>query len=84
MTHMSASQIRTEFADALNRVAYKSERIVLHRQGKAIAALVPIEDLEALQRAEDREDLRDARAAAEEAEREGTTSLGDFKKELGL
>jgi prevent-host-death family protein len=81
---MSASQIREEFAEALNRVIYKGERIVLRRRGKDVAALVSMEDLEVLQAAENREDIRDARAAREEAEREGTTPLADFKKELGL
>src|SRR4030065_531258 len=33
---------------------------------------------------ESREEFRGARAAKEEAEREGTTPLADFKKELGL
>ena len=84
MTRMSASQIREEFADALNRVIYKGERIVLRRRGKDVAALISIEDLEVLQELENREDVRDARAAKEEAEREGTTPLADFKKELGL
>jgi prevent-host-death family protein len=84
LTRMSASQIREEFAEALNRVIYKGERIVLRRRGKDVAALVSMEDLEVLQAAENREDIRDARAAREEAEREGTTPLADFKKELGL
>jgi len=84
MTRMSASQIREEFAEALNRVIYKGERIVLCRWGKDVAALVSVEDLEILQGMENREDIRDARAAKEEAEREGTTPLADFKKELGL
>jgi prevent-host-death family protein len=81
---MSASQIREEFAEALNRVVYKGERIVLRRRGKDVAALVSMEDLELLQAAENREDLRDARAAKAEAERKGMTPLADFKKELGL
>jgi prevent-host-death family protein len=84
LTRMSASQIREEFAEALNRVVYKGERIVLRRRGKDVAALVSMEDLELLQAAENREDLRDARAAKAEAERKGTTPLADFKKELGL
>jgi prevent-host-death family protein len=81
---MSASQIREEFAEALNRVIYKGERIVLCRRGKDVAALISVEDLEVLQGVENREDIRDARAAKEEAEREGATPLADIKKELGL
>lgn len=42
------------------------------------------DDLRAIQRVEDMEDLKDSRTAKEEAKREGTTTLADFKKELGL
>jgi len=84
VNRMSASQIRDEISDALNRVVYQGERIVLRRRGKDVAALVSMEDLQAIQKLEDLEDLKDARAAKEEAEREGTTALTDFKKEIGL
>jgi prevent-host-death family protein len=45
----------------LNRVAYRGERIVLHRRGKDLAVLVPVEDLARLEELEDREDVRVAR-----------------------
>jgi len=43
------TQARAEFADLVNRVVYGSERIVVTRHGKAIAALVPAEDLARLE-----------------------------------
>jgi len=84
VNRMSASQIRDEISEALNRVAYQGERIVLRRRGKDIAALVSMDDLRSIQKVEDLEDLKDAQAAKEEANREGMTTLADFKKELGL
>jgi prevent-host-death family protein len=84
MTRIAASEVRRDFADAVNRVAYRGERIVLHRRGRDLAALVPIEDLELLRELEDRLDLEAARAALAEAKRRGTKPWKTLKAELGL
>ncbi|MBI5576434.1 MAG: type II toxin-antitoxin system prevent-host-death family antitoxin [Deltaproteobacteria bacterium] len=81
MTRMSASKVRDEFSDALNRVAYKGERIVLRRRGKDVAVLVPVEDLELLEEIEDRIDIEAAKKALKE---KGGISWKQLKKELGL
>jgi prevent-host-death family protein len=81
MTRLSASAVREEFSETLNRVAYKGERIVLERRGKDVAALVPIEDLELLEELEDRMDLDAARKALKE---QGSISLDELKVELGI
>ncbi len=81
MTRLTASAVREEFSETLNRVAYKGERIVLERRGKDVAALVPVEDLVLLERLEDRMDLEVARKALEEP---GSVSLGELKAELGI
>jgi prevent-host-death family protein len=79
---MSASDARKDFADVVNRAAYKGERIVLERRGKNVAAIVPIEDLEMLEALEDRLDLEAAkRALAEGGENVPWETL---KAELGL
>lgn len=44
------TQARAELAELVSRVGYSGERIVLTRHGRALAALVPVEDLEALER----------------------------------
>ncbi len=82
MTRLPASQVRTELADTLNRVAYGGERIVLHRRGKDVAVLVPLADLELLRALEDRLDNE----AADEALREPGTSISwkKAKVDLGL
>ena len=75
MTTMTIMQARNGFADALNRVRYGGERILIARRGKPIAALVSAEELEVLQRIEDAEDLRDARKALAEYKRNPASAI---------
>lgn len=86
MTRLAASEAYKDFSDTLDRVAEKGERIILHRQGKNVAVLIPVEDLALLEELEDRLDVEDFRAAKEEWEREGrqTTPLDEVVKELGI
>ena len=42
MIRLTASKARDHFADTLNRVAYRGERIVLYRRGKELAAMVSV------------------------------------------
>jgi prevent-host-death family protein len=44
------TQARADLAELVSRVGYSGERILLTRHGKALAALVPVTDLEALER----------------------------------
>ena len=64
MAQMAASAAREEFAEVLNRVAYGKERIVLHRHGKPLVAIIPVEDLQLLEHLieeeEDRIDVEEA------------------------
>lgn len=84
MAHITASKVRKDFSDTVNRVAYAGERVVLQRRGKEIAAVVPIEDLKLLEALEDRMDLADARAALAEAKKKGAKSLQAVLKELDI
>ena len=57
----SATQKRPEtFSHSLARVVTKRERVVVHRRGKAVAALIPLEDLALLEELEDRLDVQEA------------------------
>jgi prevent-host-death family protein len=49
-SEIAVTQAREDLADLVNRVAYGSERIVLTRHGKPVAALVSREDLALLER----------------------------------
>ena len=84
MLSMSTGEARDQFSTVINRAAFGKERIVLTRRGKALVAIVPIEDLEILQELEDRLDLEDARAALVEAKEKGTIPWEKIKVDLGL
>ena len=68
---MNIVEIRKNMADALNRVAYRGDRIVLERRGKGVAALVSMEDLNLLKRVEDEFWANEALKAEAEAEAKG-------------
>lgn len=84
MEQKTASEARQNFADLVNQVAYGNERVVIHRHGKELAAVVPMSDLQLLHDLESRIDLDDAREALKEAQQKGTVTLADVKRELGL
>jgi prevent-host-death family protein len=63
---VSATIIRQSFSESLNRAAYGGERVVVHRHGKPVAAVVPIEDLRLIEEMEDEGDIRAARKARKE------------------
>ena len=78
---MSASLAREKFADVVNRVEYRGERVIVQRHNRDVAAVIPIEDLDLLRRVEDRIDIKDALKALKEPR--GKTSK-QLKAELGL
>lgn len=78
---VSTVNARKQFSDVINRVAYGKERVVLTRRGKAIVAVVPMEDMELLERMED---LLDIEAAKEAMKEPGTIPWDRAKAELGL
>jgi len=78
---LSITTVRDNLADALNRVAYGGERVVLKRRGKGVAALVSMEDLAHLEDSENESDLKAARKARKE---KGGITLEQYKKKLGL
>jgi len=78
---MSVKTIRDNLADAINRVAYAGERVILTRKSKGVAALVSMEDLAALQKLEDEADVKAARKARKE---KGSIPLATIKARLGM
>ena len=83
-TIMKIADIRNNLADAINRVVYTKERIILERRGKKVAALIPVEDLEFLEELEDQADIRAAKKALKHYKKHGGISLEDYKKKYGL
>jgi prevent-host-death family protein len=68
----------------VNRAAYGKERVVVKRRGKALAAIVPIEDIEALEELEDEIDERIAAKRLMAWERGGRKSipLAEVKRKI--
>lgn len=82
MTTLSITEIRDNLSEAINRVAYKGERVLVCRSGKNVAAIVSVEDLAAIENMEDRRDVEAAEAAlAESSER---IPYEQVRRELGL
>ncbi|PHQ81119.1 MAG: type II toxin-antitoxin system prevent-host-death family antitoxin [Coxiella sp. (in: Bacteria)] len=49
MLKMTTVEARENFSDLINKAAYGNERVVLTRRGKALAAVIPLADLDSLQ-----------------------------------
>ena len=79
--NIGVAEIRDNLADALNRVCYQGERIVLERRGKGVAVLVSMEDLGLLEAIEDKLDVTEAKRALAE---DGFVPLEDIESRLGL
>ncbi len=84
MTRLPVSKAREDLAEALNRVAYSGERIVLERRGKRVAAIVSVEDLDLLEQLEDDMDVALARQRLADAKKHGTVPWEKVKAKLGL
>ena len=85
MTRITASKARGEFSEMLDWVVSKRKRIAIHRRGKAVAALVPVEDLAVLEE-EELQDRRDAKEAKRRLAdpKEHPIPYERARKELGL
>jgi len=82
VNRIPASKARERLAEILNDVAGRGDRVILHRHGKDVAAVIPVDDLALLESLEDRYDVEAARAAL--AESNERVAWSDLKKELGL
>jgi prevent-host-death family protein len=78
------SEAREEFATIINQVAFGGERVRLTRHGKAVAAVVPVEDLDLLEKIEDEIDLADLEAALADPANRERIPWEDVKRQLGL
>ena len=60
MKSVPITDARASFGMLVNRAGLRGERILLTRNGKPIAAIVPFEDAEFMQKREDEIDIREA------------------------
>ncbi len=67
MSEVGVTKARDQLGQLVSRAEYNEERIVLTRNGRPVAALVPISVLRDLEAAEDAADLEAAYRAVAEA-----------------
>lgn len=80
---ITTAEARKNLAEIVNNVAYGKDTVILTRRGKALAALVSIDDLKLLQQLQDEQDIKDAWKIKDEETGENI-KLSDLKKELDL
>lgn len=73
MTVVSATEARANFQELINRAEYRGERILIQRHGKAVVAIISLDDLKLLEAIEDAIDSATLRRAVEE--NDGFTTL---------
>jgi prevent-host-death family protein len=79
---MSATEARNHFSETLNKVSFGKDRIVIHRNDKDVAALVPLEDVELLEMIEDKVDLMLVEEALRDDDLEEAVDLDTFLAEF--
>lgn len=83
ITSINTADAKEDFSELINRVSHNKERILLTRRGKAVAAIIPIEDLTAIDDAQSKQELEEAMEALKEARSEGAISLEELKERIG-
>lgn len=86
MTNVSTVEMRKDISDILGRVTYGKERFAVTRNGKTVAAVIPIEDLRLLEALEDKLDALLGQEALEAHDRghEPALTLDEVRARLGL
>lgn len=84
MIKYTTGEARKRFSEVVSEAAFGKQRVVLTRNGKEIAALIPISDLQVFYELECLIDVDEAKKALNNLKVEGSISLEDLKKELGI
>ncbi len=80
----NVANARENFTDVLNQAKYGKMRIKIVKRNKAVAYIVPVEDVEILEKLEEIIDIEDILKAKKEAEETGYINWDEIKKDLGL
>jgi prevent-host-death family protein len=81
---IDSKKLYKELTEILNRVKTDGDHIQITQNGKPVAALIPMVDLEFYEEMEDRLDIQAVEDAWEEQGDEPYTPLEEVKKEYGL
>ena len=84
MVKVEATVARNGFSDLISKVQYGSERVLIERRGKDVAALISVADLHLLEMLEDQIDIEAARQALANPKNKLRVPLDQVKKRLGL
>jgi prevent-host-death family protein len=82
MIKYAATDLRLKAPEILGKVTFGDDFVVITKNGKDVAGLVSMKDLELLREIRDRDDLRAARAGAADAQKYGATSWSKVKRDL--
>lgn len=81
---MPLTEAREVLGGIVNRVSLRGERVTISKNGKDVAAIVPLEDVRLLEEIEERMDLEEACAALAEARKKGLVPWTKLKAELRI
>lgn len=88
MVTVSAEKARNSFSEIVSHTAFSKERFIITRNGKKLAAIIPMEELEFLERMieclEDRMDEEEIRVALDEFKQGRTIPWEKVKGDLNL
>ncbi len=87
--HVTATEVRKDFSEFINRVAYGKERLIVKRREKKLAAVIPMEEYRLLEQAMetkldrlDREEIE--RLTNDPDYAEDSVPLSEVKEEFGI
>jgi len=86
MTRIPVTRARRTLSDVVSHVAFGGERVVLSRNGRDLAAIVPMDLYRRMEQEEDRLDVAEMHRAAREAAARGEKPVPyeEARKRLGL
>ena len=86
MTRIPVTIARRTLSDVVSHVAFGGDRVVLSRNGRDLAAIVPMDVYRRIEEAEDRRDVADMERALREAAARGEKPIPyeEARKSLGL
>lgn len=86
MKHVQLSKARGELTELVNEVAYQEHRVVFTRNGKDLAVLISMEDLEKIKAWEDMQDINKAKKIMKQIKKtkgKGLIEWDEMEKNLG-
>ncbi len=84
MQKVNFVEFRKHLSDYVGLARFANERIAVTHHGRVVGGFVSVEALQLLEELEMQKDVEAFDHALEQVEKEGTTSLDEFRKGIGL